>query len=331
MIEARLEFQLPQPAQAQVQIRQGRGVGGIGLFARGVIKRGALILIEAPLFSLRHHFTNGELAREIGLLSQANRDAFRDAFRNLHPQHGTDRQIFESNRVEMREGHVEHGRINDSGLFLQASRFNHSCISNAHMQWNEATQSVTVYAVRKINKNSEIFVNYVAEHFSGRADRQSALADYGFTCSCEACRGNTKFGKESEKRRSDMHNLLKSDVENADMDDEPVFKRLEAHVEYLLQALDLERLVFPGVAELCIEQSKWFGEEFRKIIGRAMASKSETIPKLQSSASATARRGLGYALMTTGPDSKVTREALDAIEEAQHLSGAGPGRQYWHD
>ena len=328
MIDARVEFRLAQPALTQVQIRQGRGVGGIGWFAAGLINRGTIILAEAPLFSLRHRFTNGELAREIGLLSQANRDAFR----NLHPQHGTDRQIFESNRLEMREGYVQHRRTHDSGLCLQASRFNHSCISNAHMQWNEATQSLTVYAVRKINKGSEIFVNHVAKDFAGRAEHQNALADYGFTCSCEACRENSKFGKESEKPRNDMHNLLNSDVENAAMDDGPVFKGLEAHVEVLLQALDPERLVFPGVAEMCIEQSKWFGEEFRETIGRAMASKSETIPKLQNSALATARRGLGYALMTTGPDSKVTREALDAIEEAQHLSGAGPGRQYcWHD
>ena len=326
MIDARIELRLPQPALTQVQIRQGPGVGGIGWFAAGVINRGTIILREAPLFSLRHRFTNGELAREIGLLSQANRDAFR----NLHPQNGTDRQIFESNRVEIREGYVVSNRIHDSGLFLQASRFNHSCISNAHMQWNEATQSVTVYAVRRINKNSEIFVNDVAEHFAGRAKRQNALADYGFTCSCEACRGNTKFGKESEARRNEMYKL-NSDVENAAMDDEPVFKEHEADAKGLLQALDLERLVFPGVAELCIERSKRFGEEFRKIISLAMALKSETIPELQGSALAEARKGLGFALMTTGPDSKVTREASDAIEVAQHLSGTGPGRQFcWH-
>lgn len=317
MIKARTEFQLPQPSLTPVQIRQGPGVGGIGWFADGVIKRGTIILTEAPLFSLPHHFTNRELARKIGLLSQANRDAFR----NLHPQNGTDRRIFQSNRVEMREGYVEPDRIHDSGLFLQASRFNHSCISNAHMHWNEATQTVTVYAIRRINKNSEIFVNYVAEHFSGRAARQNALADYGFTCSCVACQADTKFGRESEERRSDMY-TVNSLVENAAMNNEPsvLFRRYEADVRTLLQNLDLERLVFPGVAELWIKSSMWFNEELRQVIGRAVNHKSLSVKELNASALATAGRALGYALLTTGPDSKVTKEALDAIEVAWCLS-----------
>ena len=328
MIDARIEFRLAQPALTQVRIRQGRGVGGIGLFAAGVINCGALILTEAPLLSLPHRFTDRELARKLNLLSQANRDAFR----NLHPQNGTDRQIFESNRFEMREGYEEAHRTNDSGLFLQVSRFNHSCISNAHMHWNEATQSVTVYAIRKINKNSEIFVNYVAEHFSERAERQDALADYGFTCSCEACQRDTKFGEESEKRRSDMY-TLNSLVENAAMNVEPsvVFRRYEADVRALLQALDLERLVFPGVAELWIKCSMWYGEEFRHVIDRAVDPNSSSIKDLGDSALEKARKGLGYALITTGRHSKVTKEALDAIEAAKHLSGAGPGRQYFWD
>ena len=328
MIDARIEFQLPQPAQAQVQIRQGRGVGGIGLFARGLIKRGAIIMTEAPLFSLPHGFAVGDLATKLNLLNQANRDAFH----NLHPQNGTDRQIFESNRFEMREGYVEPDQIHDSGLFLQASRFNHSCISKAHMQWNEATQSVTVYAVRKINKDSEIFVNYIAEHFSGRAERHQALADYGFTCSCKACQGNTKFGKESETRRSDM-DRLNSLVRNAATNVGPsvVPRSYVANVRALLQAFDLERLVFPGVAELWIKSSMWFGLEFEQVINGAVDPNSVSIKDLEALALRDARRGLGYALMTTGRDSKVTKQALDAIEVAKNLSGTGPYRQYVRD
>ena len=321
-----MEFRLAQPALTQVRIRQGPGVGGIGLFAAGVIQRGAIILNEAPLFSLSHSFADGDLATRLNLLNQADRDAFH----NLHPQNGTDRQIFESNRFEMCEGPVEPDRIHNNGLFLQASRFNHSCISNAHMDWNEATQRVTVYAIREINKDSEIFVNYVAEHFSVRAQRQRALADYGFTCSCKACQGNTRFGKESDTRRRSMdelNSLIANVATNAGTSVVP--RTYVADVRALLQDFDLERLVFPGVAELWIKSSKWFGQEFEEVINSAVDCQSLSVWDLEASAVRDARRGLGYALMTTGPDSKVTKDALDAIEKAKILLETGRTQQWF--
>ena len=62
-------------------------------------------------------------------------------------------QIFKSNSFEM-------------GVGIQASRFNHSCSSNAEAFWNDENETREIRAVSKIKVGEEITVNYTWKQLS---------------------------------------------------------------------------------------------------------------------------------------------------------------------
>ena len=75
-----------------------------------------------------------------------------------------------------------------NGVFLKMSRFNHSCRANAEFFWNKVTGTRDVRAVRKIQKDKEICLNYRKLGTLTREERRGYLRDYHhFICDCEAC------------------------------------------------------------------------------------------------------------------------------------------------
>ncbi|RXW13223.1 hypothetical protein EST38_g12634 [Candolleomyces aberdarensis] len=66
------------------------------------------------------------------------------------------------------------------------SRFNHSCIPDVGHGFDASTFTMRFIALRDIKKGSQIFTSY-ASFNATKAERQKALAPYGFECTCRAC------------------------------------------------------------------------------------------------------------------------------------------------
>ena len=94
-----------------------------------------------------------------------------------------------------------------SGVFLQASRFNHSCLPNARYAWNSTLQRFRMYALRDIAIGEEIFVSYLHNthvYGSSRQARQTRLARYGFICTCATCSLQGAAAEASDARRTEV-------------------------------------------------------------------------------------------------------------------------------
>ena len=78
----------------------------------------------------------------------------------------------------------------ENGICIQASRFNHSCSSNAEYHWNEKTNSREIRVISKVNPGDEITVNYAMpfamKNFQKRQEYLSEL--WGFVCKCDRCK-----------------------------------------------------------------------------------------------------------------------------------------------
>ena len=87
------------------------------------------------------------------------------------------------------------------------SRINHSCYPNAHLSWpNPGTTSAdgrgSIIALTNIPEGIEIKVFYITdEGWMTTTERQDALQDYGFTCSCQVC---SQQNNSSTARRTQL-------------------------------------------------------------------------------------------------------------------------------
>jgi hypothetical protein len=83
---------------------------------------------------------------------------------------------------------------------------NHSCVPNAHNNWNSAEGHETIHAVRFIEKGTEITIPY--ERGGPSSERQAYLKKaFGFTCTCSACTLPTPLLKASDDRRTQIQKL----------------------------------------------------------------------------------------------------------------------------
>lgn len=174
---------------------------GFGLRSLKKIPRGAPILLEQQIFSIE---ADSALNREM-----ANDADFLRLSCAGQSQTSTDR--FNQNAFQM-------GRTK-SGLFLTASRFNHSCVPNAHFSWNWRSKRLTFHAMKDIPAGTEIFINYYRDDYLKTVlERQQELnSAYHFTCSCKACDPNSDFHVESEERRSQMRELDEKIKDNKEL------------------------------------------------------------------------------------------------------------------
>jgi len=152
-----------------------------------------------------------------------------------------------------------------AGVFQIASRFNHSCVPNAHFSWNERLGGgegrMTVHVVKDVKEGEEITLSYCDPYYDP-ALRGWELQHYGFVCDCAACGDSgveESFAAGSLQRRARLREIeedvlsreggLVSEEENGDGDG--VAER-KVRPEGLLETVRLcreEGLVNPGLAE----------------------------------------------------------------------------------
>jgi len=80
--------------------------------------------------------------------------------------------------------------IEGTGLFSIANSMNHSCFPNVVSSSSNNNHSVSLFALRSIKKNEELFISYIDENLP-RSIRQKNLKElYHFECHCVKCKTN---------------------------------------------------------------------------------------------------------------------------------------------
>ncbi|KAK5124717.1 hypothetical protein LTR85_001430 [Meristemomyces frigidus] len=151
--------------------------------------------------------------------------------------------IFDINAFAVEDPVTQKGEM--SGICLQATRMNHSCLPNSHHEWCEEARKRNVYALSDIGAREEITISYLVP-FQSREVRTDMLhKHYGFDCSCKACDLGSDFGVSSERRRFEMqtsHERLNEASKARDL------LAMASHLRELLQLMNEEELAGPWEA-----------------------------------------------------------------------------------
>ncbi|KAJ2929314.1 hypothetical protein H1R20_g7792, partial [Candolleomyces eurysporus] len=194
---------------------------GMGVFATRDIKRFEPVLVERPYLvytrtavgSLSEKAWEELSDQQIGQLLVKKSEPFfkymvdhqmsseeRRDFMSLANSHTNDGSgpvfgIVRTNGFGIEFGQALPGADRDFGSSKAAgygavtkigSRFNHSCIPDVTHGFDASTFTMRFAALRDIKKGSQIFTSYTSPSAT-KAERQAALAPYGFECTCRVC------------------------------------------------------------------------------------------------------------------------------------------------
>lgn len=85
------------------------------------------------------------------------------------------------------------------GLFLTASRLNHSCLPNADHFCGDELGWKSFVANRDITEGEEITISYI-DHSNQRTERQRELRSWAINCQCPVCDVNNPHSRAHEYR-----------------------------------------------------------------------------------------------------------------------------------
>ena len=175
--------------------------GGIGAFATRDLKRGEVILHEAPLVTA----TMATLEQRVAALDEKTRKrlfSLCDWRAERAKQPKTSLGIFQANGYPCPTAREPDA----AGVFLKFSRFNHSCKPNAHHAWRKGER--WIFATHDVEKGTELTTHYV-DLFMTSEDRKKALKErFGFDCVCRGCEPTPKLRVAfSDARRAHMRQL----------------------------------------------------------------------------------------------------------------------------
>ncbi|KAL6716645.1 hypothetical protein ACLMJK_006213 [Lecanora helva] len=320
-IIARRDFAIQRQPLGQLRLyRQGQSpnIRGIqGCIASRKLHQGTCILSEGCLFSVQNPNSANEIERaRRGLLPQ-DQLAF-DGLSDGGQPNATPLQRFQINGIEMLEQIGREPRPR-SGVFLEVSKFNHSCVPNAHLMWNQTSEQATIFAVRDILKTEEIFVSYIREEYVTQAHRREPLRDRGFHCRCRACDLNNPFGQRSDERRGQLSSLDRSIDELEALNEQGhsidvVAKLIEAFIRLICR----EELYGTPLATASGRLAEYYYQEFTypNQVRDTSRAYLETIKRFALSE---ARRAFAWSLIATGEHSLQTRDCLARIRRIDRL------------
>jgi SET domain len=174
-----------EPTSRPYDIRAIAGKGK-GLVATTRIAKGTRLLSEAPLFRVPRNNPDIEaleriVTNEVNGLDDDQQRTFFDLTNIYGNTHSQSLGIARTNVLPLGSS------ASSGGLFLEASRINHSCRHNAQNTWNENIGQLTIHTLRDIEAGQEITISYLAST-SEYADRQRFLKEsFKFECKCELC------------------------------------------------------------------------------------------------------------------------------------------------
>lgn len=268
---------------------------GAGMFARKDIQKGTRLVADECLLYLPEPKPLLEnIERAFNKLSPAQQEAYLALHCPDRPGRSPVVRIWEANCFRRGEG---------AGMFLKASRINHSCTPNAHFEWNENIQRETIHATLDIKANKEITISYCYPH-SDVYNRQQKLEPYGFDCDCAPCLQDTDYGRASEVNRRRMGELLQEIVEI----------REGLRMETVRHGCDDELNARLELIELLEKESLYqleLGNQYH-CVATCYECRQDKVKALEY-----AKKGARIALGCVGPDSEIFHGDLARIQELE--------------
>ncbi|KAL8996872.1 MAG: hypothetical protein Q9169_003724 [Polycauliona sp. 2 TL-2023] len=308
---------LPCSFQLRDPIAPGRGKG---YRASHLITPGTLILCEQPLFVVEgvesyniSRATRIRIDAAVQRLTPDEQNAYRQLC-NPFPRRTvrSDEERFYANNFEMEK--TDQGAT--QGIFLEASRFNHSCIPNAWCNWNphyiysdeSPPGTFTVYAIRNILQGEEIVVNYRCEDaYMEASERRGKLkSHYNFRCCCPACQP----GGEHAARRLMMDDVA-GKLEDINDNTGTILGRSyqrQKGLESLAKLLEDEELEYPQKADVYGKLAEVYFEKMNRNEGKPRYH------DFRSKARDACRAKRDAELISVGEYSEEVRNTLHAMQ-----------------
>ncbi|KAK7424096.1 hypothetical protein QQX98_000706 [Neonectria punicea] len=175
---------------------------GRGLVARVNIPKGTRVLLEKPIFtsqSMSLDLIEKSLASKLKSLSKVEQRQFLSLHNNF-PGKRPFSGIMKTNALPCGSDSTV-GAVYPTICFI-----NHSCLPNAHNNWNEDKGHETIHAIRPIMAGQEITLPY--DKGGPSSVRQAKLQQsFGFRCDCTICSLPRPELLASDARRSEIQRL----------------------------------------------------------------------------------------------------------------------------
>ena len=184
----------------EIQTIPGRGKG---LIARFNIAKGTRILCEKPLFTNRNlspiSLMESSIATKLKSLSKSQQRQFLSLYNNF-PGKQPFSGIMKTNALPCGPGSTI------GAVYPTICLINHSCLPNAHNNWNDDTKCETIHANQYICAGEEITISY--ENGQPLDSRRTRLKNaFGFECTCNLCSLSLPELQNSDKRRLKIQHL----------------------------------------------------------------------------------------------------------------------------
>eukprot|EP00438_Fugacium_kawagutii_P030830 Skav224364 [mRNA] locus=scaffold5095:84296:84976:+ [translate_table: standard] len=172
------------------------GSSGLGAVACRDFHPGELVLSEEPLCK----FQNSDVSlRMVERKCAELPDPLRQKVLSLEDSFSfgtkTFRGILETNGIVCETG----SDADPKALFLEVSRFNHSCNANCDYSWREQQNCMDIYAQRIIRAGEELCIPYIDLREPRQVRQQLLRENWHFRCRCEVCR--QRDSSDSDRRR----------------------------------------------------------------------------------------------------------------------------------
>lgn len=197
---------------------------------------------------------------------------------------------------------------------MTAARLNHSCLPNAHFEYDELLGRLTVYAIHNIEQGHEILVSYMSRdwHITTTNRKATLKEHYKFTCRCQPCEGGAGFAKIRQGGRFKIAKLwVKIDAyrQRPTASPQQRYEYLQ-NLSTLADLLDFEGLVYPAVAEVYGYMADCCSEDLG--LTQRMAAVSHDFSRIRGLEAA--RYKLRLAVMCTGQNSQIVADILIWME-----------------
>jgi hypothetical protein len=137
--------------------------------------------------------------------------------------------------------------VYEMGLCLKTSRFNHSCVSNSQVFWNEKHETRDIRAVSKIKAGKEITVRYGSSNLEMKnfKIRQEHLwMGWKFNCCCPLC----------EEEAENCHDEKYENFESLKQEAETLFRQSNNPLHFGLDNMRREVQCYKEMYELAEEK-----------------------------------------------------------------------------
>ncbi|KAL0949418.1 hypothetical protein HGRIS_009479 [Hohenbuehelia grisea] len=186
---------LPQVSQGLFKIAfTGSTAKGCGMFASTQLLPGTRVLAEYPAVIVPAYldaYVSGTTGLDAALSHHLPPVTHRDfmCLANSRPfERSMAEAIIQTNALPIElqlSGSVEVKPYR--GVFLQASRCNHSCSPNAVFRWDQDCFSLYLEVVKPIQPGEEITISYIPLDRSHVERNDLLQTQYNFRCTCDAC------------------------------------------------------------------------------------------------------------------------------------------------